>query len=53
MVYTWAVAIQYMSFVRAVMSVYIIFKVKNMLTGNGRRVTFFRYCADVTYLPDH
>ena len=53
MVYTWAVAIQYMSFVRAVMSVHIIFKVQNMLIGNGRRVTFFRYCADVTYLPDH
>jgi hypothetical protein len=29
------------------------FKVQNMLIGNGRRVTFFRYCADVTYLPDH
>ena len=28
MVYTWAVAIQYMSFVRAVMSVYIILKCK-------------------------
>ena len=29
------------------------FKVQNMLIGNGRRVTFFRYCADVTYLPYH
>ena len=29
------------------------FKVQNMLIGNGRRVTCFRYCADVTYLPDH
>ena len=29
------------------------FKVQNMLIGNGRRVTFSRYCEDVTYLPDH
>ena len=63
MVYIWAAAIQYVSFVRAVMSVYIILKCKIWymlvclsVVGNAKRsprVTFFRYCADVTYPPHH